>query len=577
MEAAPAGRPDVLPGESRPGATFPPVSADPLTIDPDGFDADGSARARSVVSDQARTRHWWRDVAFYPVVVGLVLIIQLMAFNGVGIYTSIRVLVAIVLIGLLASVAFRLVLGDRARAGLATFLFLVAITAGDKTLVWAALACVLLIIVERRVLGGLKLPWPTIGRASRGVAAILCVAVLVQAVQLGALKVFAYSLTTQGILRPSRSFTTPVSAAKPDIYLILLDGYARQDALKQVFGLDETPFIAGLQSRGLSVSSRATTQYATTVQVLMAMFNMQLIQDIPRMQPVFNGTNDEVVEAVVHQIVEQNPLFDTLYQQGYEIDGISSGFADVSLRTADHQYSSGTLNEVELGMLSRSVLGDLVDAVAPDLISSQQRTRILRNLSTAGELAQDRPSHPRFVFVHVPSPHPPWVFNADGSPRQVTDIENLFSDDPAGTGLTEDELKAGYAGAVQAIQDPVLATIDSIEKSSAVPPIIILFGDHGSWVGARPGDARLRFLPLLAAKVPGVARPFADDEALVNVFPDLLKEQFGISVPRIDPAPSFIYPDESHGYQLTSVGDPNLAITDATLPSLDSTGVTVAP
>jgi hypothetical protein len=324
--------------------------------------------------------------------------------------------------------------------------------------------------------------------------------------------------------------------------------------------VDETPFLSRLEARGLSVSSRATTQYATTVQVLMAMFNMQLIQDIPRMQPVFDGTNDEVVEAVVHEIVEQNPLFDTLYQQGYEIDGISSGFADVSLRTADHQYSSGTLNEVELGMLSRSILGDLVDVVAPDLISTQQRTRILRNLSTAGEVAEARPGHPRFVFVHVPSPHPPWVFNADGSPRQVTNIENLFSDDPAGTGLTEDQLTSGYAGAVQAIQQPVLDTIDSIEKNSAVPPIIVLFGDHGSWVAARPGDARLRFLPLLAAKVPGVVHPLAEDEALVNVFPDLLRQQFGISVPRVDPAPSFIYPDEAHGYSLTPVGDPNAAI-----------------
>jgi len=537
----------------------PPFAVDPLTVDPDAVGAS-AADARLETDSRAASRHWWRDVAFYPIVVGLVLVVQLMAFNGVGFYSSVRVLVAVALFSLVATFLFRLVLGDRARSGVAAFLLMVAVLAGDKILVWAALAGVVAIVVERRVLGGLKIPWPTIGRASRVFAAVLCLAILFQAVQLGAPKVLLYSLTTQGILRPSRSFTVPVSAAKPDIYLILLDGYARADALRQEFGVDEGPFLSALEARGLSVSSRATTQYATTVQVLMAMFNMQLIQDIPQMQPVFDGTNDEVVEAVVHEIVEQNLLFDVLYRQGYEIDGISSGFADVSLRTADHQYSSGTLNEVELGMLSRSIVGDLVDLVAPDLISNQQRTRILRNLSTAGELAQDRPGHPRFVFVHVPSPHPPWVFNADGSARQVTNIENLYSDDPAGTGLSEDQLKSGYAGAVQAIQRPVLDTIDSIEKNSAVPPIIILFGDHGSWVGARPGDERLRFLPLLAAKVPGVAHPLADDEALVNVFPDLLREQFGISVPRVDPAPSFIYPDEAHGYSLTQVGDPNAAI-----------------
>jgi len=529
--------------------TTPPLAA-----------AEPAAIARPVAAVGPVARRWWRDVALYPVGVGLMLVLQLMAFNGVGVYASIRVLAFVAVFGLLTTLVLRLVLGDRRRSGVAACLLMVAITAGDKVLVWAALGGVAAIVVERRTLGGLKVSWPKIDRASRIFAAVLSVAIVIQAIQLGAPGVLLRSVTTQGILRPTRAFTVPVSAARPDIYLILLDGYARADALQQVFGLDEEPFLSGLESRGLRVSSRAITQYATTVQVLMAMFNMQLLEDIPRLQPVFNGTNTEVVEALTHEIVEDNQLFDTLYSMGYEIDNVTSGFADVSIRTADHQYSSGTLNEVELGMLSRSILGDLVDVVAPDLISSQQRTRILRNLSTATELAQNRPGHPRFIFVHVPSPHPPWVFNADGGPRQVTNIENIYAEDPAGTGLTEDQLKAGYAGAVQAIQGPVLDTIDAIERSSAEPPVIILFGDHGSWVGARPGDDRLRFLPLLAAKVPGVDRPFADDEALVNVFPDLLNAKFGLSVPRIDPAPSFMYPDDAHGYSLAPIGDPNLAI-----------------
>jgi hypothetical protein len=529
--------------------TTPPLAA-----------AEPVAGVRPAAATGSVARRWWRDVALYPVGIGLMLVLQLMAFNGVGVYASIRVLAFVALFGLLASAVFRLVLGDRYRSGVAAFCLMVAITAGDKILVWAALAGVVAIIIERRVLGGLQVSWPRIDRASRVFAAVLSVAILVQAVQLGAPAVLLRSITTQGILRPTRAFTVPVSAARPDIYLILLDGYARADALQQVFGLDEGPFLSALESRGLTVSAKATTQYATTVQVLMAMFNMRLLADIPRLQPVFTGTSTEVVEALTHEIVEDNPLFDSLYSLGYEIDNVTSGFADVSIRTADHQYSSGTLNEVELGMLSRSILGDLVDVVAPDLISSQQRTRILRNLSTASELAENRPGHPRFVFVHVPSPHPPWVFNADGSPRQVTNIENIYADDPAGTGLTEDQLKAGYSGAVQAIQGPVLDTIDSIERSSAEPPVIILFGDHGSWVGARPGDDRLRFLPLLAAKVPGVERPFADDEALVNVFPDLLNEKFGQSVPRIDPAPSYMFLDDAHGYVLSPIGDPNAAI-----------------
>jgi hypothetical protein len=103
------------------------------------------------------------------------------------------------------------------------------------------------------------------------------------------------------------------------------------------------------------------------------------------------------------------------------------------------------------------------------------------------------------VFAHVPSPHPPWVFNADGSARTSPDINAIYEDQPATTGLTEDQLAAGYSGSAQYLWKPVLDAIDGIDRRRRRPPVIVVFGDHGSWVGAIPGDPRLRFLPLLAA------------------------------------------------------------------------------
>ena len=83
------------------------------------------------------------------------------------------------------------------------------------------------------------------------------------------------------------------SPATPDIYVILLDGYARADALRQVFGVDESASSASSQERGFGVSSRALTNYPNTVQVLMAMFNMRLLADIPELQPVIAGTTTQ--------------------------------------------------------------------------------------------------------------------------------------------------------------------------------------------------------------------------------------------------------------------------------------------
>jgi hypothetical protein len=500
------------------------------------------------------------DLAIYPIVVGVALVVQLIAANGVGIWVSLRTLIVVVLLGFAVSASLRLLLGDVHRSGLAGFLAMVALLSGETRIVWAAAAGIGLLLIERRLMGGrMAIPWPRLSAIARGVAAILILAIVVQAIQLGAIGVIGRSLVAEGPFRPSRTFAATTSAATPDIYVILLDGYARQDALRQIFDVDEQPFLDGLAARGLTVSSRAVGNYPNTVQVLMAMFNMKLLSDIPALQPVLDETTTQAPLAITHRLVQENPLFDFLEGKGYEIVGISSGFAEVSLREADRFITGGQLNEVEIGMLRRTVLGDIVNALAPDLVSSQQRQRITANFAALDGLAAERPGHPRFVFAHFPSPHPPWVFHADGTPRTVADLRTIYADTPASTGLSMEELKDGYAGSVRYLQQPVLDAIDAIDRQSKTPPVIIVFGDHGSWVGADPGDVRLRFLPLLATRVPGVDRALPDDETLVNVFPDLLKPLFGASFPRVDPAPSFMFSSKGE-YDLSVIGDPNQAI-----------------
>lgn len=79
-------------------------------------------------------------------------------------------------------------------------------------------------------------------------------------------------------------------------------------------------------------------------------------------------------------------------------------------------------------------------------------------------------------------------------------------------------------------------------------------------LGADPGDVRLRFLPLLAARVPGVAKPLADDESLVIVFPDVLNPLLGTSLPRVDPAAAFMFRN-GNAFDLAPIDDPDAAVT----------------
>ena len=497
----------------------------------------------------------------YPVAFAAMLLFQLVATSGVGVWVSFRPLVIAVVVAVILTAAIRLLLGDAQRTGPPAALAILGIMLGDGRVLALAAVVLAIFVVERRLLPGrLQLPWPAIHAAGRALVLIASIAILIQAQQVGAFEVLARSATHEGPLKPTRSFGAVDEPARPDIYVLLLDGYARSDALRQVFGLDDRPFLDGLVARGLAVSSHARTNYPITVQVVMSMFHMKLLSDIPALRPLLADTYAGTEIGLTHAVVQENPLFDALHAHDYEIVGVASGFAQLSLREADEFITSGNVNEFEVAVLRRTSMGDIVDAVGPDFISSQYRDRITSTWRTLGDLAAEQPGHPRFVFAHLPTPHPPWVFNADGSPRTSPNVHAIYEEMPGTTGLSVGDLKTAYRGSVQALWRPILDTIDAIDRASATPPVIVVFGDHGSWIGALPGDDRLRFLPLLAARVPGLERPLPDDESLVNVFPDLLNPLIGTSFSRVDPAPSFMFGSRGE-YDLHPLADPNAAIS----------------
>jgi hypothetical protein len=99
----------------------------------------------------------------------------------------------------------------------------------------------------------------------------------------------------------------------------------------------------------------------------------------------------------------------------------------------------------------------------------------------------------------------------------------------------------------------VLATIDRLVATSEVPPVIILFSDHGTWTGTQDGDLRPRFRTLLAARAPGRSPMFPDEVATVDLFPILFEGLFGIELPQHPDTPSYMNSENSFDfYAITS-------------------------
>jgi Sulfatase len=508
--------------------------------------------------DDTATPRRWRRPALYPAALACLVIVEVFVTSGISPFEAVRTLVVAAVVGLLLSGVGAAVLQNRDRGGVLAVLLLFAILGGaDLRLVALVAAATVLMVVERYAPTTLHIRWPFVGTVASRITAVLALAVVIQAVQVGVPEILLRAATMEAPFRPiTAAAAATTSTSRPDIYVILADAHARADVLSDYFGYDESPFIDGLKERGFSVPTHSRTNYAVTTQVLTSMFNMEPLQDIPSLATVLTRTSTRPPEALMREALDDSPVLARLRAQGYELTATASSFAGPTIRTVDRWIDTGQLNEFEVTFLRRTILRPLLNAFAPDLVSSQYRQRTPDTLAAVADLAAQPSDRPRFVFLHVPSPHPPWVVNADGSPRTIPDVDTIFAETTPSTGLDIEPLKQGYVGQVQWLDKELLTTIDRIDAVSKTPPVIVVFGDHGAWVGADGGDIRRRFRMLFAARVPDGASVFPDDLSLVDAFPILLDHLFGGTTPRHPDAPSWMFrvPEE---YDLYPIGDPN--------------------
>jgi hypothetical protein len=197
--------------------------------------------------------------------------------------------------------------------------------------------------------------------------------------------------------------------------------------------------------------------------------------------------------------------------QGYTIVSFQNGYPWVELRDADVYYGAGTFlqrvtsaNEFDDMVLVTSGLRAYYDfahisanleaqmlAVGDDPTQSVfdptdlQKTKysdLMTELSSM-EKAMRLPGK-KFVYLHVPAPHSPYVVSSNGSYAP-----------------TPDPL-IGYRNQVEYINMRIIPIIQEIINNSKNPPVIVLQADHG-WVNdpKRVDILNAYYLPGSASKL----------------------------------------------------------------------------
>jgi hypothetical protein len=330
--------------------------------------------------------------------------------------------------------------------------------------------------------------------------------------------------------------------AGPDLYAILLDGYPRADVLEAAFDIDNQPFLDALGERGFDVAPESHGNYIWTHTTVPSALHMDYIERIPELAPLIAGTAPQ--QPVIRRVIDDNPVFDMARERGYTTISVGSGFEQVTARKADVFIDGGDINEFEISLLASTFAGDIVDLVAPRFVAGGWASRIEHGLDALPAIASED-AGPVLVWGHIPAPHQPTVFGADGSILEVPLTDTIFGDSPMERGEDPAEFRERYRAQLAYLNGRLLETVDGILRRSSEPPVIVLFADHGSssrmnWIEADPSEVDPELVLertgiLFASLTPGEDDVYPDDPSPIDVFRLFFDAYFGTDYGRAVP------------------------------------------
>jgi hypothetical protein len=326
------------------------------------------------------------------------------------------------------------------------------------------------------------------------------------------------------------------SRRHPDIYYIILDGYARGDILKEVYKFDNGEFLGYLRQKGFYVAEKSRANYCQTCLSLASSLNLTYLDDLA------NRIGAESFDRrPLMRMIERSYASAFLRRRGYVFVAFSSGYSGTEVRGADvYLGASRVLTEFENVLLNTTPIPDVESRLrkwrflaklrSPWQCASHRR-RILFTFDRLGDISKT--GRPTFVFAHIVAPHPPFVFGAHG---EASGPETTFGfGDGSHLGMDRAKYVANYTRQLAFVNQKIRQTIDRIMSRSSRPPIVILQADHGpgsmlDWENPEKTDLRERMSILSAYYLPGsAAKELYPQITPVNTFRIVFNRWFGAS------------------------------------------------
>jgi hypothetical protein len=265
-------------------------------------------------------------------------------------------------------------------------------------------------------------------------------------------------------------------AARPDVYIIVLDGYGRADVLRDSYHF-ENPLVPALETRGFTVASKAVANYSQTMLSLASALNGNYLSSL--LDP---ATDAPWARRALGDLIHGNALFNAFRSAGYAVRVYASEYAMLRPGPADTRLRTlVTPTSFDYGFYEATAFPSLSTTFGFPRGLIPQIWRMGSVKSVIADLRTRRFSSPTLTFVHLLIPHPPFVFNANGAARN-TRVPMLLNDASHWTELTRgsgEQYHSGYIAAVEYVNEELIRTIDEIDRRAVSSPVFYIQGDHG--------------------------------------------------------------------------------------------------
>lgn len=315
------------------------------------------------------------------------------------------------------------------------------------------------------------------------------------------------------------------TCSKPDIYLIVADGYPGNIQLKDLFHFDNSKFENALRERGFFIVDSSRSNYNFTQHSIASMLSLSYLKGITHV----NSNKTDI--QICRDKIKNSPVISYFENEGYQFYNHSIFDSKEQPSIATPSFLTRKLEPITRHTFTYRIMKDLgyhlvTTLKIPFMVKKYLTLDLINNqkiYSATQKTVHKKANKPKFVYTHLVMPHHPFFYDSTGKQLPLELLQDEFYYD-----------KNARISYLKYTNNELLKLIDEIKISSR-EPVIFLVGDHGIREIKESFDQRYLFINLNAILLP--ERNYDKlykGMSNVNIFRFFLNEQFQQKLPLLE-------------------------------------------